>query len=252
MGRGWFWVPPASVMNTLALIALGSNLGDRTAHLQHAIEALRLIPGSHLLAVSPWHSTSPVGGPGGQPEFLNAAALLQVEIPARALLKNLLRIETHEGRTRAIRWDARPLDLDLLLYGPHLINEPDLIVPHPRMAVRRFVLSPAAEIASEMVEPRTGRSVSDLLRNLDRRPSVLLLDQALDASALKDEGSTDWQILQVPENFSELPEPTFAVRARVVRQCPLSWPSRWPILEVDPSDPGWVGEVRAAMQAARV
>lgn len=238
-------------MSTRALVGLGSNLGDRAAHLEHAIEALRLIPGSLVLAVSPWHSTSPAGGPEGQPEFLNAAALLEVEIPARTLLEQLLKIEAQEGRTRAVRWDARPLDLDLLLYGHHQIHEPDLTVPHPRMTVRRFVLAPASEVAPEMVEPRTGRSVSDLLRNLDRRPSVLILDRALDASAFEDDHSTNWQILQAPEDVSDLPEPTFAVRPRDVRQCPSSWPNRWPVLDVDSSNPRWVGEVRASMQAAR-
>jgi 2-amino-4-hydroxy-6-hydroxymethyldihydropteridine diphosphokinase len=238
-------------MSTHALIGLGSNLGDRTAHLEHAIEALRLAPGSQVLAVSSWHATSPAGGPRDQPEFLNAAVLLEVEIPPRTLLEYLLRIEAHEGRTRSVRWDARPLDLDLLLYGTRQVHEPDLTVPHPRMAVRRFVLAPAAEIAPQMVEPRTGRSVSDLLRNLDRRPGVLVLDRALDASAFQADASADWQILQAPEDPSKLPEPTFAVRPRDVRQCSSPWPARWPILDVDPSDPAWVGEVRASMQAAR-
>ncbi len=246
-------------MRTDALIGLGSNLGDRASHLERAVEGLRQIPGSQVVSVSSWHATSPVGGPGGQSEFLNGAALLKVEISPRGLLEQLLRIETEEGRSRSVRWAARPLDLDLLLYGLETIEEPDLIVPHPRMAVRRFVLDPAAEIAAGMIEPRTGRSVSDLLANLDRRPSVLMLDPALDASALRAlepgvrQGSRDgeWRIIQASENVELAEEPTFAVRARGVREWGLGWLDRWPMLEVDASDPGWVEEVRAAMQAAR-
>ncbi|HEU5117599.1 MAG TPA: 2-amino-4-hydroxy-6-hydroxymethyldihydropteridine diphosphokinase [Isosphaeraceae bacterium] len=236
-------------MRVHALIGLGSNLGDRAGHLEKAVDGLSRIPDSGVIAVSSWHSTCPVGGPVGQGEFLNAAALLETECPARDLLVHLHEIESREGRTRVIRWDARPLDLDLLLFGAEQIHEPDLIVPHPRMTVRRFVLAPAAEIAPDLVEPRTGRSVSDLLRNLDRRPLILVLDRRLDKSSLGD--SDDWVIVQTPQEVQFAGEPTFAVRALGVREWSRSWPVHWPIQEVDPADPGWVREVQAAMLATR-
>ncbi len=152
-----------------------------------------------------------------------------------------------------MRWDARPLDLDLLLFGDQQIHDPDLMVPHPRMSVRRFVLAPAAEIAPDLIEPRTGRSVSDLLRNLDRRPSVLLLDPVLDIASFRGlvQPETDWRIFQLADDMDPAEEPTFAVQAPGVREWSRSWPVRWPILEVDPADPGWVEEVRAAMLATR-
>jgi 2-amino-4-hydroxy-6-hydroxymethyldihydropteridine diphosphokinase len=162
-------------MATPALIGLGSNLGDRKAHLDAAVAALTSMPGVEVRAVSSYHETAPVGGPGNQGAFLNAAAVLETTLDSPALHARLHAIEAAAGRVRSVRWGERTLDLDLLLFGDQVIDTPELRVPHPRMIVRRFVLAPLAEIAPDAIEPLTRRTVADLLANLDRRPSLLVL-----------------------------------------------------------------------------
>ena len=148
-----------------AAIALGSNLGDRRAHLDYAVSRLRGFLDD--LRVSRCYETVPVGVSGPQPLFLNAAAVGQTTLPARELLDRLLLIEAERLRRRASLNDPRTLDLDLLLYGESTVDEAGLVVPHPRFRERRFVLEPLAEIAPEMVDPVTGRTVGELL-NLAR------------------------------------------------------------------------------------
>ncbi|MFO0953516.1 MAG: 2-amino-4-hydroxy-6-hydroxymethyldihydropteridine diphosphokinase [Isosphaeraceae bacterium] len=162
-------------MPPLAFIGLGSNLGDRRAVLDEAVAALSRIEGSRLESVSSYWETPPVGGPSGQRAFLNAAAALTTDLAPEDLLRRLHEIEAAAGRVRTVRWGERTLDLDLLLYGDRVIDEPGLQVPHPRMAIRRFVLEPLYEIAPKAVDPATSRTVSDLLANLDRRPTVVVL-----------------------------------------------------------------------------
>jgi 2-amino-4-hydroxy-6-hydroxymethyldihydropteridine diphosphokinase len=171
-------------MGTLALIGLGSNLGDRKAQLDRGISALSASEGTTLRAVSRYHETSPVGGPAGQGAFLNAAAALETSLEPEPLLDRFHAIEAESGRVRAERWGARTLDLDLLLFGDRAIRTPRLEVPHPRMALRRFVLAPLAEIAPDAVDPLTRRTVQDLLGNLDRRPSYLAFAGKPDWGAL--------------------------------------------------------------------
>lgn len=154
----------------VAHIALGSNVGDRRAHIDAALNALRALPGSRLAAVSSIVETLPVG-PVPQGPFLNAAAALETTLAARELLEGLQGIERSRGRDREgeQRWGPRTLDLDLLLYGAAIIDEPGLTVPHPRLQERRFVLEPLAEIAPEVVVPEVvgeGRSVRELLAAL--------------------------------------------------------------------------------------
>jgi 2-amino-4-hydroxy-6-hydroxymethyldihydropteridine diphosphokinase len=127
-------------------IGLGSNLGDRVRHIRDALVELAH-PGSiRVIHCSAVRETDPVGGPPGQGRFLNAVAELDTDLPPRALLTRLLEIEARHGRVRTVRNGARTLDLDLLLYRDQRIAEPDLIVPHPRMWERPFVMTPLSEI----------------------------------------------------------------------------------------------------------
>lgn len=147
-------------------IALGSNLGDRHAHLSHAISAL----GERLsaLRVSPFVDTDPVGV-GEQPRYLNGAVTGEWAGSARELLTLLLEIERRAGRTRPFAGAPRTLDLDLILFGADVVNERDLQVPHPRFRERAFVLEPLAAIAAGMVDPTTGLSVGELLARYQER-----------------------------------------------------------------------------------
>ena len=149
-----------------AAVALGSNLGDRRAHLDFAISRLRLLL-SDVLA-SPYYETAPVGVSGPQPAFLNAAAVGGTTLPARDLLAALLDIERDRGRERPFPAAPRTLDLDLVLYGDAIVDEPGLAVPHPRFRDRWFVLQPLAAIAPELRDPVTGKTMKELLEELAR------------------------------------------------------------------------------------
>src|SRR4051794_25822954 len=109
-------------MGTLALIGLGSNLGDRKANIDLAIAALSETPGVTVRAISSYHETAPVGGPGGQGAFLNAAASLDTALDPHALLRHLQQMENRAGRVRSVRWGERTLDLDLLLFGDLVLD----------------------------------------------------------------------------------------------------------------------------------
>jgi 2-amino-4-hydroxy-6-hydroxymethyldihydropteridine diphosphokinase len=147
-------------------IALGSNIGDRRATLTAAVDALR--PLIHDLRVSSFFDT-PYVGTEVQPSVLNGAVIGTSSLSARALLERLLAIEHDFGRTRPYGGAPRTLDLDLILYADAVIDEPGLIVPHPRFRERRFVLEPLAEIAPDWIDPVTGRTISDLLSKLISR-----------------------------------------------------------------------------------
>jgi 2-amino-4-hydroxy-6-hydroxymethyldihydropteridine diphosphokinase len=149
-----------------AYIALGSNQGDRRDYLDRAIQALQEHPDIDVTQVSSYHETAPVGGPPGQPNFLNAAAELKTDLSARDLLNALLEVERSLGRVRRERHGPRTIDLDLLLYGSEVIQKPGLMVPHPAMHEREFVLKPLAEIAPRAVHPLMDASVQDLLQGL--------------------------------------------------------------------------------------
>jgi 2-amino-4-hydroxy-6-hydroxymethyldihydropteridine diphosphokinase len=149
------------------LIALGSNLGNRREILDQAIEKLRRTAGLKVLSVSAPRETAPVGGPANQPFFLNAAAVLDTSLEPLALLTLLQQIEMEAGRRRGEIWGPRTLDLDMLLYDELVLSTPTLLLPHPRMAWRRFVLECAAEVAGEMRHPVIGWTVARLLEHLN-------------------------------------------------------------------------------------
>ena len=145
-----------------AYVGVGSNLGDRWAYLALAARGLRAAPRVSLLRASRVWESDPIGPT--QPRYLNAALELEAIGPARPLLALLQEIERAAGRRRdGPRWGPRTLDLDLLLFGDEVIREPDLVVPHPELVARRFVLAPLAELCPDRVVPGTGHSVAQLL-----------------------------------------------------------------------------------------
>ena len=125
-----------------AYLGLGSNLGDRRAHLRAAVAAL-----PDVVAVSPVYETDPVGGPPGQSPYLNVVVALDTALSPRELLELGQRLEEAAGRVRAVRHGPRTLDVDVLLVGDLTVRDPDLVVPHPRIWSRRFVLAPLADLA---------------------------------------------------------------------------------------------------------
>jgi 2-amino-4-hydroxy-6-hydroxymethyldihydropteridine diphosphokinase len=138
-----------------AFIGLGANLGDPQAQMRRAVAALGEFPRTRLLASSSLYRSAPVGV-APQPDFVNAVAKIETELGARELLEELLTTEARFGRERPFPGAPRTLDLDLLLYGDRVIEEPGLVVPHPRMHERAFVLLPLAEIAAEASIPGKG------------------------------------------------------------------------------------------------
>ena len=152
-------------------IGLGSNLGEREAQIRLALDDLARLPGSRLVRASSLYDSEPVGDVD-QPNFLNAVAELETELTPRQLLWNLLLIERRLGRTRTRRWGPRTIDLDLLLYGPLVVEEPDLQIPHPEMTRRSFVLVPLVELDPLLVHPVTGETLITHLTSLKTRPPV--------------------------------------------------------------------------------
>ncbi len=143
------------------VIALGSNLGDRLGHLQGAVDALAGTPGLTQARVSPVYQTAPVGGPA-QPDYYNAVLTARTVLPPRALLTRCQQVENAFGRVRAETWGPRTLDLDIIVYGDVVTDDPELTLPHPRAGGRAFVLAPWHAIDPDAVIPGRG-GVADLL-----------------------------------------------------------------------------------------
>ena len=158
---------------TRCLIALGSNLGDRLEHLRAGLAGIRDTDGIEIVAVAPLYETAPVGGPEHQGPYLNTALLAETSLDAAELLALLHRIEAGRERERTVHWGPRTLDLDLLVHGDLVSDDPALQVPHPRQHERRFVLVPVCDVAPDLVHPRLGRTMRDLLDDLPVEPGDL-------------------------------------------------------------------------------
>lgn len=156
-------VPPVTVA-----IALGSNLGDRHAHLDWAVDRLRNLLTD--LRVSTFIETDPVDVPDDQPPYLNAVVVGKTSLDPEALLNALHTLERERGRERRSFRAARTLDLDLILYGDVIRGEDSVQLPHPRFRERLFVMGPLAEIADELVDPLTGKTARQLLFELTAKP----------------------------------------------------------------------------------
>lgn len=160
----------------IAYVALGSNIDNREHYLQGAIAALNEESGIKVTGQSSIYETEPVGYVD-QSAFLNMVVQIHTDLPPEALLVTLLAIENRLGRTRDLRWGPRTIDLDLLLYGDHRLTTPDLIIPHPRMHERAFVLVPLSEVLYAR-QDALFESISAHLEKLEGKEGVILWKKA--------------------------------------------------------------------------
>lgn len=167
---------------TRCLLGIGSNLGDRAALMNKALSCLHEHDELQVLADSGWTETAPVGGPEKQLAYLNGAILVETGLPPVQLLETLLGVERQLGRERDLRWGPRSVDLDLLLFGDQIVDQPGLTVPHPWMAVRRFVMDPAEVVAAEMIHPVIGWTLGRLAENLRVRPLLVAINGVVTAA----------------------------------------------------------------------
>jgi 2-amino-4-hydroxy-6-hydroxymethyldihydropteridine diphosphokinase len=215
------------------LIGLGSNLGNRRQMLDRAVARLAGHPEILLAARSDWHESLPVGGPPGQSRFLNGAAVVETSLQPEALLSVLRQIETELGRRPAQRWGPRPIDLDLLLYDQVVLRTPSLVLPHPRMAWRRFVLKPAAEVAGGMVHPTTGWTIARLLGHLDSATPYVAITGGIGAGKTR---LAQWLTRQIPARL-------------IAEQLDLD---RLEAFYADPAGSGWETEIEFLSRRARL
>ena len=163
---------PRMETKVTAYLGLGSNLDDRVALLRGARQALQKNPAVTVMASSPLYETAAVGGPDGQPPYLNAVLKIETVLGPEKLLQSCQQIEKEFGRQRNEKWGPRTLDIDILLYTSILRMDPDLILPHPRMHERAFVLCPLVDLNPEIIHPVVYKTVSELLFNLDATEGV--------------------------------------------------------------------------------
>jgi len=150
----------------IAYVGLGSNLGDRKAHLFTALSLLTETDGVRVLQTSSFLENPAVGGPTDSPPFLNGVVEIETTIGPHALLQRLMEIEQALGRQRRVKWEPRVIDLDILLFGEQIISSDDLVIPHPLMHERRFVLEPLAEIAPNATHPVLQMTAKGLLESI--------------------------------------------------------------------------------------
>jgi len=150
-------------------LALGANLGEREENIRSALAALDASEGVEVIRVSSFLENAAVGGPANSPAYLNAAAEIMTTLGSHALLHRTLQIERDLGRVRVHKWEPRTIDIDILLFGDQIISSQELVVPHPLMHERRFVLQPLAEIAPGAVHPVLQMTIGGLLENLEAR-----------------------------------------------------------------------------------
>lgn len=148
----------------ISYIGLGSNLANPLAQVEQACKCIEAIPNTQVVSCSPWYSSKAVG-PGDQPDYVNGVVKIETELSADQLLDALQAIENQQGRTRDIRWGARTLDLDILLYGNSIITNERLEIPHPRIEERNFVVFPLYDLDSELLLP-DGKKVAQLKHQL--------------------------------------------------------------------------------------
>ena len=153
------------IMKSL-LLAFGSNLGDRQQTLEDAYIEIGKLPDTELVCVSRFYETKPVGGPAGQPDYLNAAGIIKTRCSPHELFNQLRAIELQFGRIRKERWGARTLDIDILLCENEIIETPELFIPHKEMLNREFVLLPASEIAPDWIHPVSNLTIRQHLELL--------------------------------------------------------------------------------------
>ena len=193
---------------SLCLIGLGSNVGNRRQTLVEAVARLARHPQVQIARQSPLLETSPVGGPPGQTPYLNGAVLVETSLAPQALLEVAQAIEIQLGRQRQERWGPRTVDLDLLLYDRLVLATPALVLPHPRMAWRRFVLEGAAQIAGEMVHPVIDWSIQRLLEHLDTSAYYVAITGSIGAGktrlARQVAERTNARLLAEQPNFPQL------------------------------------------------
>lgn len=202
---------------SVCLIGVGSNLGDRRENVETAVDRLDQHPSIQITAISRWITSDPVGGPDGQDVFLNGVCVADSELAPHDLLAHLLDVERSLGRSRKLRWAPRTIDLDLLLVADRVIRDQQLSVPHPWMAIRPFVIGPAAEVAPAMKHPiigRTMRQLHEYLYSSPRRVLVLSYDPQVSQQLLVQAGfaevSTSVGQIHVPPDQHPL-KPTASV-----------------------------------------
>ncbi len=150
--------------HALAYVGLGSNLDDPLNRVERACQSIAGIEGLEIVQISPWYESKAIG-PGEQPDFINGVAAVKTQLEPLQLLKALQAIEDEQGRQRLVRWGARTLDLDLLIYGDTVMDCAQLTLPHPHLHQRNFVVYPLADVAPQLVLP-SGESIASLRQQL--------------------------------------------------------------------------------------